>query len=118
MRKNLKELAKIFERALMGNENEIVNVVYGIINGNYAERDYEITTEYLDPSKKQLGKKGFNLVAFIGNRSLHQYFEDEHGECLNWNQTIAIYKYLSDVAKDKFNNLVRVILLEFYEDLK
>ena len=111
----MKEMAKVFEKALRNN-NEIENTVYNIINGNYVEKDYNVVTEYLDIYKKNFGKRNFNLIAYVGNRVIEQFFIDNYDSYLNRNQTLAIYKYLSD--KDNFNNLVRVNLIKFYENFK
>lgn len=115
MKKNLKEMTGVFEKALK--KDEIANTVYDIVYGNYSEKDYNIITQYLDISKASFGKRGFNLIAFVGNRTIQQYFIDEDEEYLNINQTLSIYKHLSDLAKDKFNSLVRTVLTEFYKDL-
>ena len=112
--KKLEEMARTFEKALR--ENEIKNIVNNIMNGAYSEKDYNIMVEYLDTSKDNLGKRNFNLVAYIGNRVIEQYFIDEYEQYLNRNQTLAIYKHLSDTAKDNFSNLVRISLIECYEN--
>ena len=114
MKKNLKEMARVFEKALLN--NEIENTVYNIVNGNYSEKDYNSIVEYLDTSRANFGKRNFNLIAYVGNRTIEQYFRDECENYLNRNQTVTIYKYLSDIAKDNFNNLVKATLIEFYED--
>jgi len=114
MKKNLKEMARQLEEALLNGDVE--NTVYNIVNGNYSEKDYNIIVEYLDTSKVNFGKRNFNLIAYIGNRTIEQYFIDEYEEYLSNTQTVTIFKYLSDTVKDNFKSLVRVTLIEFYED--
>ncbi len=114
MKTNLKELAKKFENAL--GKNEVENTVYHIVNGNYMEEDYMVIMEYLDISKMNFGKRNFNLVAYVGNRVIEQFLVDEYEIHLDRNQTISIYKYLSNTAKEEFNKLVKTNLIKFYED--
>ena len=111
--KNLKEMARTFEKALR--DNVVEDIVYHIVNGNYEEKDYNVVVEYLDIYKKNFGKKNFNLIAYVGNRVIEQFFIDNYDSYLNRNQTLAIYKYLSDIAKDNFNNLVKMNLIKFKE---
>jgi uncharacterized protein (DUF1499 family) len=114
MKKNLKEMARVFEEALFNSELE--STVYNIVNGNYLKEDYNIVMKYLDLKKAKFGKRNFNLIAYIGNRTIEQYFIDDLEIYLNRNQTVAIYKYLSDIAKNTFKSLVMLNLIEFYED--
>jgi hypothetical protein len=108
-------MARQFEEALLSGDVE--NIVYNIANGNYSEKDYNIVIEYLNIDKPNFGKRNFNLIAYIGNKTIKQYFIDECEIYINSNQAVTIYKYLSDIAKDKFNNLVKATLIEFYKDL-
>jgi hypothetical protein len=115
MKKNFKEMARQFEEALLNGDVE--NIVYHTVNGNYSEKDYNTVIKYLDIDKANFGKRNFNLIAYVGNKTIKQYFIDEFENYLNRNQTVTIYKYLSDIAKDKFNGLVKATLIEFYKDL-
>jgi len=112
--RNLKEMARQFERDLLNGDVE--NIAYHIVNGNYSEKDYNTVIKYLDINKDKFGKRNFNLIAYIGNRVIEQYFIDECEIYLNRNQTVSIYNYLSDIAKDNFKSLIMVTLINFYED--
>jgi hypothetical protein len=107
-------MARQFEEALLSGDVE--NIVYNIANGNYSEKDYNIVIEYLDTEKAKFGKRNFNLIAYIGNRVIEQFFINENEDYLTTAQTLTIYKYLSENGKERFNNIVENILIEFYED--
>jgi hypothetical protein len=83
---------------MINDDNDYVNIIGLTIDGSIGgERVYRHILDTVDSSKKNYGKRGSNLVAYVGSLAIQEM------SGVKANQALSVYKYLSKQAQEKFN---------------
>ena len=87
--------------------------VYFVIDGshNSGENTYLHILDVLDVSKKNLGKRNNNLVAFVGQQSIVDILD------VNRQQSLSVWHKLSNSDKAIFDEIVRTLLIDLNSEL-
>ncbi len=98
--KDLKGIALNMADDLNGGRLE--DTIEYVIQGNQGgEQVYTHITSTLDTTKKNYGKRGSNLIAYVGGVVIGEEYD------VNMNQAQSIFKKLDKATQDKFNDLIK-----------
>ena len=86
----------------------IEHVVAGNMGGDNV---YNHIVDTLDTTKKNYGKRGANLIAYVGNESIKADYD------VNGNQALSIWKKLSNEDKKKLDDVIKSELKNLEEEL-
>ena len=86
----------------------IEDTVSHVINGNYGFSHYNYIMDLIDTTKKNYGKRGNNLLAWVGNTTLQLHYN------LTPQQANKIWHYLDATMQDYFTEVIKREL-EYFE---
>jgi len=109
----MKTAAKNLENLIVSSPKYVENWIH-IILFNF-EDVYFTVVEKIDINKKNYGKRNFNLIAFVGQKFINEFYFANNYERPKYHQINRIYNYLSNDVKEKLNNIIKSELKDFYE---
>jgi hypothetical protein len=111
--RDLKSVAVELNEMLNKDRDWLTREVGFVIDGchNSGERTYLHVLDVLDVSKKNLGKRGNNLVAFVGQQAMADILD------VNRRQAMSIWHKLSHADKAIFDEIVRTLLIKLNNEL-
>jgi len=102
---NLKSISKQLTKDIAEDKwlrKEISFVIDG--SHNSGDKTYRHIMDALDTTKVNYGKRGNNLIAYVGNVSIQDIYD------VNANQANSIYKYLNDNSKKWLSDTIKDLL--------
>ena len=111
--RDLKVVAKELSGMLNKDKEWFTKEVSFVVDGshNSGENTYLHILDVLDVSKKNLGKRGNNLVAYVGQQSICDILD------VNRQQAMSIWHELSNGDKAIFDEIVRDLLINLNNEL-
>jgi hypothetical protein len=111
--RDLKSVAVELSGMLNKDKEWFVREVSFVIDGshNSGEATYLHILDVLDVSKKNLGKRNNNLVAFVGQQSIVDILD------VNRQQALSVWHKLSNSDKATFDEIVRTLLIDLNSEL-
>lgn len=113
-RVNLIELSNQVLEDMQQNQTWFEREVSFVIDGSHASgyNTYKHICDTIDTSKSNYGKRGSNLVAFVGLQSLEDIYS------INRSQALKVWNYFDSGTKKYYDKLVRDYLTYFENQLQ
>jgi hypothetical protein len=111
--RDLKAVAVELNEMLNKDREWFIREVSFVMDGchNSGESTYLHILDVLDVSKKNLGKRNNNLVAFVGQQSIVDILD------VNRSQALSVWHKLSNSDKAIFDEIVRDLLIQLNNEL-
>jgi hypothetical protein len=111
--RDLKLVAAELNEMLNKDRDWFIREVSFVMDGshNSGESTYLHILDVLDVSKKNLGKRNNNLVAFVGQQAMVDILD------VTRSQALPVWNHLSNSDKAIFDEIVRTLLIQLNNEL-